>query len=175
MNIAIIGLGNILRGDDGLGIYVIRMLKALNIHYKNVNVVECDGSAICVLNHMQNMDKVIIIDSIIKGNKPGTIYYFKVSIRSSDPLNIEQLRNLSLHDLKLEDVLLMCKALNQLPKELIIIGCEPREFNSFKIGLSKEVKDSLIKIVDLVLKEIGATLQHISLKDHLNWFGKRSI
>ncbi len=163
MKIVIIGLGNVLKGDDGLGIYVIKILESLNVIRKDINLIECGTSTLCVLNHMQNADKVIIVDSVVKGNKPGTIYYLKISIENLRLNNVKQVFNVSLHELNLENILLLCKALGTLPKEIIIIGCEPHNTNSFKIGLSEEVMSSLTKIVKLILDELGIT-RHIDLK-----------
>ncbi len=152
MRTRIIGLGNILRGDDGLGIYVVKILKELKVLQNIVDIVEC-YSSLCVLNSMQDVDKLVIVDSIIKGNEPGTLYYFRLHA-FDNVLYSDQKVKISLHDLTLEDILLLYKYIDAMPKEIIILGCEPYDL-TFRVGLTDNVRRCLGEIINLILREIG--------------------
>ena len=157
MKVLVVGLGNILRGDDGLGPILIKILEKLSIDKDpNIRVVDCGTSAMCLLNHLDNVDKVIIIDAIIKRGKPGAIYHFKIVLENKSIIQKDELYHLSFHEISFEDLLLLLYKIGwRIPREIVIIGCEPEDISNFRIGLSSSVKNSLPELIKLVLREIG--------------------
>ena len=62
---------------------------------------------------------------------------------------------LSMHEVNLEKTLALGKAVDEFPSDVVIIGCEPGDISTFRIGLTNEVRDAVPKIIELVLKELS--------------------
>jgi len=59
-----------------------------------------------------------------------------------------------MHEINLEKVIAIGKKLGDMPKEIVIIGCEPEDTTTMKIGLTEKVNLSIPKIIELIKKEI---------------------
>ena len=120
---------------------------------KKILMVQCD------LTNSKDIDKLIIIDAVKTGGKPGTAYRFH-----PHDVNIESEGILSAHELGLEQSLRMIRLTGNEPKETVIIGIEPKEID-WGTELSVELKQKLPQIVQVVLKEIGIAPAKITRHD----------
>ncbi|RLF87318.1 hypothetical protein DRN58_00685 [Thermococci archaeon] len=148
--IVIIGIGNILRSDDGLGFHIIKELQKYNLP-PDVKLVERDVLDFQILSVMENARKVIFVDAIQNKGKPGKIYYLdltQVNMESAKDLRIP-----NIHNLELEKFLLFCKIMGVSPPKILLIGCEPKNLE-MGLELSKEVREAIPKIINLILKEL---------------------
>lgn len=150
----IIGVGNILLSDEGIGVHVINKLKNVQLP-ANVEIHDCGTGGLNILNVLDKAEKAIIIDAVKGGGRPGSIYRFMLSeILTED----RRMKMTSLHDLDLITALKIAELtrIYKLPREMIVIGIEPA---SIKMGMepSPKVKRTIPKIIDLVLKEIRRT------------------
>ena len=148
----IIGIGNILLSDEGIGVHVINELKNVQLP-ANVEIHDCGTGGLSILNVLDKAEKAVIIDAVKGGGNPGSIYRFMLDkILTGD----RRLKMTSLHDLDLITALKMAELTHvyKLPREMIVIGIEPA---STEMGMepSPKVKRTIPKIVDLVLKEVG--------------------
>ena len=86
-------------------------------------------------------------------NNFGQIY--KINLLRQDLLNSPSLSSFafSLHESDLERILATAALLDSYPRQVVIIGCEPKE-TTFGIGLSEEVKKAMNRVIDLVLAEV---------------------
>jgi hydrogenase maturation protease len=144
MRVAIIGVGNLLLKDEGVGIWVIEELKKKNL---DVELFDCATDPMLVLECMDGKDKVVVVDAYKGNSEPGTIYKFGVEDVKEKKLD------LSLHNLTFLDVLRIGKDSFKLPQEIVIIGIEPAEIEA-GIGLSDELKRKLPEIVKVVMEEV---------------------
>ncbi len=155
--IVIIGVGNVLRADDGLGPYVVSLIREKIKHLENVELIDCGTGGMEVANYMQGVSKAIIVDAIQMGKKPGEIYYFKINTRifreKREVLDLVQ--SVSVHEIGLKEAIVLGEILGDPPKEIVVVGCEPKDINSFRIGLSSEVEKAVPKIVEIVLREVN--------------------
>lgn len=154
-SILIAGVGNLLRRDDGLGPRVVEKIRKLDLP-DNVETLDLGTLGLSILHYVKGYEKVIFIDTIKKGGKPGSIYKLKPQGRSLQgrPINTEELAVTSMHEVNLEKVIEIGKALGELPPNVVIIGCEPEDTDSLKMGLSEEVEKALPKIIELILEEL---------------------
>ena len=76
-NVAIIGIGNILLGDDGVGPYVVRTLEASYEFDPNVQVLDVGTPALDFIDNLVGMDAVILIDSVENDRPAGTITLYR--------------------------------------------------------------------------------------------------
>ena len=75
-SVAIIGIGNILCCDEGVGVHVINELRQIDHLPSHVDVKDCWTSGIAVLEAMNGTQKAIIIDAVAMDKEPGTIYRY---------------------------------------------------------------------------------------------------
>ncbi|MEM4246008.1 MAG: hydrogenase maturation protease [Candidatus Bathyarchaeia archaeon] len=152
MRILIGGVGNILRGDDGLGPLIIQRLNKTRLP-KNVDALDLGTSGMEVLYYLQGYDKAILIDSIKRGEKPGTVYHmtFRCHLENLGWSSLQM--TLGAHEIDLNSVLKEGTRLGMLPPTVVILGCEPRNVKSFRIGLSREVEAAVPKLLELAVKE----------------------
>lgn len=149
--IVIIGIGNILLSDEGIGVHVINELKNLQLP-ANVEIHDCGTGGLSILNVLDKADRAIIIDAVKGGGSPGSIYRFMLDEILTDD---RRMKMTSLHDLDLVTALKIAKLTNtyMLPREIIVIGIEPAHI---EMGMkpSPRITRTIPKIVNLVLREI---------------------
>ncbi len=152
--VLVLGLGNILLKDEGVGVHVAQKLQELALP---CNVEVMDGGTACldVLSLAQGIEKLVVIDALRAGKEAGTIYHARLKIKERDKL--EQIfssdSKLSLHQMGLVDALAAAEKMNCAPKEIVIIGVEPRKMD-WGLELTDEVKQKVPEIINTVLKEI---------------------
>ena len=149
-NIAVLGIGNLLLKDEGVGVHLVQKL-AVIVNDANVRIIDAGTYPDFPSLIDDNLDKLIIVDAVKTGDTPGTIYRF-----SFDDVFIEAALPVSAHDISLLHSLKTMALFNKQPKSTVIIGIEPRTID-FGLELSPEIEDKLPKIIDLVLNEIQET------------------
>ncbi len=151
MKIQVLGCGNLLIGDDGFGVHVLKELEKRGLP-NNVELIDAGTGGLDILNLIEGADKVILIDAVKSGGEIGSVYRF--TEKDLPPANMSLL---SLHDLGLADVLKMGRIIQpkRMPKEIIIIGCEIRRSDEIRLKLSPEVAKAVPVVVDMILKEVG--------------------
>jgi len=147
--IVVLGVGNRLMGDDGLGPRVIEELQRRQLP-ANVEVMDAGVGGIAILSWIEGADKVVIVDSVQTNNEPpGTVYRF-----TEKELPPSDMFMLSLHDLNLVDTLNIGRVVQKMPDEIVIIGVEVKRVAQFDDKLTPEVEAALAEVVDLVMQEI---------------------
>ncbi len=142
MKIAVVGVGNILMGDEGAGIAVVEELRRRNV---NVDLHDCGTMGVDILNTISEYDKVIIVDAVKGFGTPGEVVKIK-------PREIECGRILCLHDINIPFLLKLAECVMKVP-EIVVIGIEVERIGE-GVGLSESVKNAVNKAVEFVLEEI---------------------
>lgn len=145
--VIIIGIGNLLLMDEGIGIHVINELEKHKLP-KNVDI--CDGGTggFKLIDLMHEAKRVIFIDAVETGKAPGTITTFK----SKDVRSIYPKKKYSLHDTNLLEVIKMAELL-EVPPKIEIVGIQPKTIN-YGITPSKELRDAMPNIINTILCRI---------------------
>jgi hydrogenase maturation protease len=141
----VLGIGNILQGDDGIGIYVIQALQKMSFP-DEVELVDGGTAIIDVLGAFLEHQRVIVIDCMHGGSVPGTIYKL-----GPDQLGGYVRENTSLHDLQVLDLIQLSRLFGHNP-EVILIGVEPKNIAP-RLDLSCELNIRIPEIV-LFVKDI---------------------
>ncbi|MEN3039158.1 MAG: hydrogenase maturation protease [Candidatus Kryptonium sp.] len=146
----IVGIGNVFRGDDSIGILIARFLRRY-CFADSVKIIGFDLSFDDLIEIWDDFGIVILIDAIESADKAGTIYRFEPT---SEVLPAE-VRFFSTHTLGLAEYIQLGKAIKALPVKLIIYGIVGK---NFWIGapISNEVKSSCRKVIQRILEELGA-------------------
>ncbi|WP_423792157.1 coenzyme F420-reducing hydrogenase, FrhD protein [Methanocaldococcus indicus] len=153
--ILILGCGNLLFGDDGFGYFVVEKLNKILSEKEKENISILDvgtgaGSILTLLDKDTKVKKIIVVDVIDYGLKPGEIKVLDVN----DLPDIEYDRT-DAHGWKLSSILKDIHA--TLGIEIKVIGCQAKYIPApdVKIGLSEEVEKAVDKAVEIILKELG--------------------
>jgi hydrogenase maturation protease len=148
--IAIIGLGNPLRGDDGVGLLLLQYLQQNKKELpQTIDFIDGGTSGMNLLHILEQYDTVLLLDAVDFKGTSGEIKKF-----SMDEINNQKIRlSLSTHEPDFLTVFSFLKELNKAPTHLMIFGVQPKD-TSYGMRLSKEVKCVLPKLQKQVLKEI---------------------
>jgi len=149
----IIGLGNSILTDDGVGIYAAREIerRLAEIGHPQIDIVESEVAGFDLMELMAGWKHVILVDSIqFEGLEPGTV----VRIEPGDLHTSLRLR--SVHDIDLPTALELGRRLGlEMPAKLTIFGIQVQDMLTLGESLTKAAERGLNEAVDLVLKEIS--------------------
>jgi len=150
MKTLILGIGNLVLSDDGVGCKVAQRLEERLKDRPDITVKETSLSGLSLLDELTGFERLIIVDAIqTKGGKPGTIYRLS-------PSDFKTGRMAIIHDLGLFSTLELGRKLEmEMPCEVIIFAIEAKEMATFSEKLSPEVEKAVPKAVEAVLKEVG--------------------
>jgi len=146
--ITILGVGNILFTDEGVG---VRVLETLNEQYDfPPNVVLVDGGVLGMnlLGTISEADHLIVIDAVRNGRDPGTLYRLE-----GEDIPKRVLAKNSLHQVDLLEALTFCQALDKHP-ETLIIGIEPEDIKTVGLDMTPTVVNKMPAMVEMVLIEL---------------------
>jgi len=146
----IVGVGNRLLGDEGVGLHVIDNLSQIPMP-SNVDVVDCGCDLLSLIPHLNKPQKIIVIDAVRAGGKPGEIYRLDYNELKTRGVEMQ-----SSHQVRATDALGLLKQIYPVLAgcEIIIIGIEP-EAMELSICLSEKAKESIADVTKLVLGEIS--------------------
>lgn len=155
-SIVVLGVGNILLTDEGLGVHVVEDLKANYTFTPQISLIDGGTMGMELLTYMRGMKKILLIDAVNGGEAPGTIYEFPHR-------ELEQYftDHISVHEVGMQDILRI-RAIQENPLEdAIVIGVEPE---SLDVGFepSAPVQKALPEVkkrVLRVLREWGVQIE----------------
>ncbi|HEY3374764.1 MAG TPA: hydrogenase maturation protease [Candidatus Aquicultor sp.] len=154
--ISVIGIGNMLMGDDGIGIAVAEaLLPVLSSH--GVNVVTGGTAGMGLIRHFLESDVVIVIDAIDAGNgvAPGTMFKF-----DPDEAGITNLRSTNTHGMGVSYLITNTRLMGVSPK-VVVFGIQVGDVRENDCILTEPVAASMNRVCELVLEELevfGITL-----------------
>lgn len=151
--ILVLGVGNSILKDEGFGVHVIAQLEERREELgipPEVDIIDGATLGLDLLYYIEGREKVIMIDIVNAGEKPGTLFRF-----NSDDIKTKVKTKVSMHQVTLFDVLTMAQVSGKMPKEAIIIGIQPGEID-WGLELSPEVASQIPRVIELVLEELKA-------------------
>ena len=146
----IMGIGNVLRADDGFGSAVIDALSPIELP-ENIELLDAGTPGFELVLTMQGYDRVIVIDAADMDCQPGTVRVFtpdEVRLKSGDLY----LRG-TLHYAGLAEALNLGAALNLLPAAITIIGIQPVNID-WIAGLSAPVAEAIPTVCAAILSRL---------------------
>jgi len=148
--ILVLGVGNLLLKDEGVGVHVARRLLDMDLPPR-VEVLEGGTAGLDLLDAIEGREKVIVVDAVQTGQPPGTLYRF-----SRDDIEERPKQRMSLHDIDMTDLLKLSDLLGgEKPAEVVVIGVEARDIETASMELSPEIEAQVPTLIDLVIREIG--------------------
>jgi hydrogenase maturation protease len=146
----IIGLGNTILTDDGVGVYAAREL-ARRLDAAAVDVIEMEVAGFDLLERLVGWRRVILVDAICFDDlPPGEV----VRIAPSDLRTSLRIR--SVHEIDLPTVLGLGRFMGMaMPEEVVIFGVQAADTCTLHEGLTPAVEEGMGKVVEAVLREVG--------------------
>ena len=146
------GMGNELRGDDGFGVAMARLLAERDLGAE-VTVREFGiGGVHLVQELLVGYDALLIVDAVHRSSEPGTIHLLEPEVPDLASLP-DQVKRDFLADMHWADpnrALILAKALGALPPRVLILGCEPHELDDLSLVLTPAVSSSLPRALEAI-------------------------
>ena len=147
METVVIGLGNPVLTDDGVGLQIVRRLRGV----AGIQVRELYAGGIGLMEAMAGFDRAVIVDAILtEGGRPGTVYSPAVN-------DLFQTRNShSTHEGSLAVALELGRLAGlRIPSEIRVWAIEARDVTSFSERLTSDVERAVPVVVDSVMRFLG--------------------
>lgn len=142
----VIGVGNLLRRDDGVGRIAARAIARAGVPAR---VIEMEGEGATLLEAWDQAGVVVVIDAMRSGSAPGTVHRFEPP---ADRLP-STLRSTSTHAFGIPDAVALGRTLERLPPRLIVYGIEGADFTAGE-GLSPQVDAAVPVAVSRIRAEL---------------------
>jgi hydrogenase maturation protease len=147
-SVLVLGLGNPLRGDDGVGPRVVEELTSRGLQ-KSRAAFDVTTGGLELMQVLEGWKRVVVIDAAGVGQDPGQFVRF-----TPDQVRLARAADsFSLHHTGLSEVLALADALGRVLPEMVIFGVQPGEIG-WREGLSPAVEAALPALADAVLEEI---------------------
>jgi hydrogenase maturation protease len=143
--ILVVGIGNLLCSDEGIGVHVIQEMKRMELP-DHMGLLDMGTSTMDLISYLNGIKKLIVIDAMKAGGPPGTIYRC-----GQEDLLPEGEGPISLHEIGVLETLSMAKRMD-MEIHAVIIGVEPKVLG-WGMDLSEEIKNKIPAIIEAVLKE----------------------
>lgn len=156
--ILVLGVGNILLADEGVGVRVVEKLQKEYDFSDSVQVMDGGTLGIRLMEYIMDCDYLIVVDAVQNGEKPGTLY----RLTGNDLRKSMSFKD-SMHQADLIETLTHCELVGSRP-DCVIVGIEPREYEPWSENLTPEVEDKLEELTKTVLNEVSAAGGTFSLK-----------
>lgn len=155
-NILIIGMGNVLMQDEGVGVRAVEELENQYIIPAGVKVVDGGTAGMELFEPIRDCDQLIVADAVNTGGAYGTLTRI---VNDQIPAFFQT--KLSNHQLGLSDLLGLLKLKGEMPDHVAIIGMVPHSLEQ-KLGLTAEAEaglDAMVEMLVAELKNLGVTLE----------------
>jgi hydrogenase maturation protease len=144
----ILGVGNILLQDEGIGVRVVEHLKEHYTFPEEVQVLDGGTMGLDLLFYLEGIDRLLVIDAVDARRAPGTIVRL---VDGEIPALLG--RRLSPHQIGLADLLSVAELRDLTPQHVVLIGVQPDSLET-GLELSPTISGQMPSIVDMVLKEV---------------------
>jgi hydrogenase maturation protease len=146
--VLVLGIGNLLMSDDGVGVRVAQQLQREYCFAENVKILDGGTLGLDLLPELEWIEHLIVVDAVEIGQKPGTCVRL-----AGEELPIALETKVSAHQMGLKDLLSVARLLGHSPGEMVLIGVQPGSIE-MDTELTPEVDAVLQVLVVNILNEL---------------------
>jgi len=147
-DVVILGLGNLLMQDEGVGIHALRVLQETYKFEPEIDIIDGGTSGLDLLPFFRPESQMIMIDAMVFDEPPGSIG------RVEDEDILARLNTkTSVHHLGLSDLLAMARLTEMVPKKIVLFGVKP-ESMELEVGLTDTVNESIPRLITHVIEQV---------------------
>lgn len=150
MKATVLGIGNILLRDEGVGVHVVERLQQRFRLPEYVQVVDGGTSGMELIDYLSGADLLVIVDAVRTGRPPGALVRL-----SGEELPAFFRTRISPHQLGLSELLATLHVLGEEPRQSVLIGVEPLRLDT-GLEMSPEIADKVDALVEMVMDELAA-------------------
>lgn len=155
--IAVVGIGNIVMGDDGVGVALARRLAKLPLP-PHVEVIEGGTLGLELASLLTDKDVILFLDAISAEQEPGSVLRYEIA----DPADLHCVRR-SAHDGGLEELLRFLVS-HSPPPRVVLLGIVPAELGFLHIGPSPALERKLDQLETVVLAELWELMRPVAVR-----------
>ncbi len=149
--ILVIGIGNVYRSDDGVGIVLARKLQELQLPH--VEVIEQYGEGAQLIEAWRHRNAVLLVDAVSSGSTPGTIFRLDAT-REKIPVSFF---NYSTHAFSVAESIELSRIMDELPQHCIVFGIEGSTF-----GYGETLSVEVMNVLEDAFKQIVHEIENLS-------------
>jgi len=146
--ITILGVGNILLSDEGVGVRVVERLSNAYEFPDHVQVLDGGVLGVRLMGVIGSTDILIVVDAVKNQGAPGTLYRL-----ADEQIPRRVLAKQSMHQMDLPEVLALCAAIDKNPRT-VVVGVEPEDITTLNVTLTATVSAKLDALTAMVLAEL---------------------
>ncbi len=149
MKTLVLGLGNILLSDEGVGIHVVRLLRERYEFPQEVEVMDGGTLGLDLLPYVEDAQRLLIVDAVQMDAPPGTV----LRLEGEEVMAIFRMQ-ISPHQMGVHDLLAAARLLDRYPDQVVLWGVQPAVLD---VGL--ELSPSVAAQVETLAHNVLAELQ----------------
>lgn len=148
--ILVLGIGNLVMCDDGVGVRVVQELQKRYRFPPHVEIMDGGTLGLDILPKLEGIERLLVVDAVETGGEPGTLVRLL-----GEELPIALQTKVSPHQMGLKDLLAVAELLGHVPQEMVLVGIQPaciemgdKLSHNVEVQLDKMVNNILIKLDD---------------------------
>lgn len=147
-SLIVIGIGNILFQDEGVGIYASAYLERNYTFVPEIEIIDGGTLGFKLMTYYQSHEKVIIVDTVSISDTAGSVY----NLPSEELMGLGTYRQTA-HEVEVVEMLEICSMLEKIA-QVNIIGIIPEDIQTVNIGLSHTMKNNFQNLIRVLIEEI---------------------
>lgn len=148
MNTAVVGIGNILLRDEGVGVYVINMMRKNYTFTPDIDLIDGGTKGLDLIPFLEDKERLIFVDAVDFKKEPGYI-----GILENNDIPSVMHSKLSVHHIGLGEVILALNMLESKPPEMVLVGVQPLSIDT-GLELSDIIKEKVGIVIENVLERL---------------------
>jgi hydrogenase maturation protease len=145
--VLVLGLGNLLFSDDGLGVHAIRGLEQDARVAAGVTLLDGGTQGLSLMPHLSGFPRLLVIDAVDVGEAPGTLVRFEGKALAGLP------GKATVHQLGFADLMVAMNLLGESPEEVVVLGVQPMS-TDWGAELTPPVQNTLHALLDVVIAQL---------------------
>lgn len=147
-NTIVVGVGNVLFKDEGVGVFAAKYLEQNYALPEDVEIIDGATLGFKLMTYFQDYDHVIILDTVSVEDTPGSIY----RLPAEEMMGLGSYRQTA-HEVEIVEMLEICSLLEEMA-EVTILGIVPKDIEAVEIGLTPELEAHFDEYIDHAVKEL---------------------
>jgi len=149
MRTLVLGLGNLVHGDDGVGVHAIQRLETHPDFPPDVMLMDGGTQGLSLIGHISGFQRLLVIDAVDAGEAPGTL--IRLEGEAVDTLPGKP----SVHQLGFADLMIALKLLGDAPQQVVVLGVQPKS-TEWTMELTEPVRACMDNLLAVVIAQLEA-------------------